>query len=195
MKRFICMVGVLVLANLSPSAKAANPASQPSVQQQIAQAVLPLPEDLRAGATVVTYDPETGARTVLRQGTNSLECEPEHPASGFIRCYNNLTVPRRELVAKLHAQKKSDKEIEDIVAAEIKAGRLKVPPFGTMYYRLATKEGVIKCLWVMTVPYATSESIGVSTTSQRDAALKGHGLPWLMRAGTAQAHIMMPINQ
>lgn len=188
MKRFISLVGVLVLTNLFPVAKAAN-------QSQIAEAVLPLPEDLRAGATVVAYDPETGARKVLRQGSNSLECEPQNPADGFIRCYNNLTAPRRELEAKLRAQKKSDKEIQEAVAAGIKAGTLKVPAFGTMSYRLATKDGVIKCLWVMSVPYATPESIGVSTTSQRDAALKGHPLPWLMLAGTADAHVMIPINE
>ena len=36
-----------------------------SPESIIAAAVLPLPEDLRAGATVVTYDPATGARKVL----------------------------------------------------------------------------------------------------------------------------------
>jgi hypothetical protein len=30
--------------------------------------------------------------------------------------------------------------------------------------------------------------------SQRDAALKGHGLPWMMLEGTSGAHIMIPIN-
>ena len=47
----------------------------------------------------------------------------------------------------------------------------------------------------MSVPFATPESIGVSTVSQRDAALKGQGLPWLMLAGTAGAHIMIPITR
>jgi hypothetical protein len=185
------MVGALVLSTLIPVARAATQ----SVEDQIKEAVLPLPEDLRAGATVVTYDPETGARKVLRQGTNTLECEPQNPGDGFIRCYSNLMAPRHELEAKLRAQKKSDKEIQDGVADAIKAGTLKVPPFGTMSYRLATKEGVIKRLWVMSVPYATPESIGVSTTSQRDAALKGQGLPWLMLAGTANAHVMIPIGE
>ena len=88
--------------------------------------MLPLPEDLRAGATVVTYDPETGARKVLRQGTNTLECEPRNPGDGFIRCYSNLMAPRHELEAKLRAQKKSDKEIQEGVDDAIKAGTLKV---------------------------------------------------------------------
>lgn len=191
MKCFIGMAGVLMLSTLIPVARAATQ----SVEDQIAEAVLPLPEDLRAGATIVAYDPETGARKVLRQGTNTLECQPRNPGDGFIRCYSNLMSPRHELEAKLRAQKKSDKEIQEGVAEAIKAGTLKVPPFGTMSYRLATKEGVIKRLWVMSVPFATPESIGVSTTSQRDAALKGQGLPWLMLAGTANAHVMIPIGE
>ena len=191
MKRFIGLVAVLALAGLSPFATAANQ----TTEEQIAEAVQPLPEGLRAGATVVVYDAESGARKVLRQGTNTLECEPRNAETGFIRCYNNLTVPRKELEAKLRAQKKTAKEIQETVAAEIKAGTLKVAPYGTMAYRLATKEGVIKRLWVMSVPMATPESIGVSTTSQRDAALKGHPIPWLMLAGTPGAHVMIPIAE
>ena len=191
MKHVIGLAGASLLLNLFAVATA----TAESVDDQIAQAVLPLPEDLQAGATVVTYDPATGARKVLRRGTNSIECEPTNLADGFTRCYSNLTVPRRELEAKLRAEKKSDKEIQDAVEAAIKAGTIKAPPFGTMSYRLSSKDGVIKRLWVMSVPYATPESIGVSTVSQRDSALKGQGLPWLMLAGTAGAHVMIPINQ
>ena len=64
-----------------------------------------------------------------------------------------------------------------------------------MSYRLSKKDTVIKRLWVMSVPFATPESIGVSNKSQRDGALKGHGLPWLMLEGTAGAHVMIPINE
>jgi len=191
MKQYVGLVAALVCSAIFPVAKAATQ----SVDDQIAEAVRPLPEDLRAGATVVTYDAETGARHVLRPGTNTLECEPRNPDDGFIRCYSNTRTPRREMEAKLKAQKKSDKEIHEAVEAAIKAGTLKVPPFGTMSYRLATKDGPIKRLWVMSVPYATPDQIGVSTTSQRDAALKGHGLPWMMLAGTADAHVMIPINE
>ncbi len=191
MKRTIGLVAALACASLCPVAMAATA----SVEDQIAEAVLPLPADLRAGATVVSYDPETGARNVLRQGTNSLECEPKNPDDGFIRCYNKVMAPRHEMEAKLHAQKKSPKETQEAIAEAIKVGTLKVPPFGTMSYRLTTKEGVIKRLWVMSVPYATPEQLGVSTASQRDAALKGHGLPWMMLPGTAGAHIMIPINE
>ena len=196
MKRFLIqkmtgLAGAAVLVNLFLAA----PVLAATAEEQIAQAVLPLPEDLRAGATVVSYDPTTGDRVVLRQGTNPVECEPMNPTDGFIRCYNKVMIPRHQFEAKLHAAKKTDKEVEEAVAAAIKAGTLKTPPYGTMSYRLAFKDGVIKKLWVMSVPFATSETIGVSTVSQRDAALKGQGLPWLMLAGTAGAHVMIPVAQ
>ena len=80
------------------------------------------------------------------------------------------------------------------MAAAIKDGTLKPPTPGAMSYRLTNKDGVIKRLWIISVPYATPESIGVSTASQRDAVLKGHGLPWMMLPGTAGAHVMIPLS-
>lgn len=190
------VIGVAVaLTLLAPFAVRSGRAQAPESRESIiAAAVLPLPEDLRAGATVVTYDPATGARKVLRQGTNALECQPKNPDDGFTRCYNKALGPRRDLEAKLHAEKKSDKEIQDAVQAATKAGTIAAPTFGMMSYRLSSDDGRIKRLWVMSVPNATPESIGVSTVSQRDAALKGDGLPWLMLPGTPGAHVMIPIN-
>ena len=160
----------------------------------ITQATLPLPEDLRAGATVYEYDKATGARKVLRAGTNFVECLPRGD-DGFTWCYNKVTAPRRDLQAKLRAEKKTDKEIQEAVAAATAAGTIKPTPFGTMSYRLYGKKDRIQLLWVMSVPNATAESIGVSEGSQRDEALKGQGVPWLMLPGTSGAHIMIPINK
>jgi hypothetical protein len=160
---------------------------------RVVEALKPLPEDLKAGATVVVYDKSTGARQVLRQGTNDVECQPKAD-DGFVRCYNKILAPRRDLEARLRAEKKSDKEVSDGVAAALKAGTIKSAPFGTMSYRYSDDPKRIKLLWVMSVPNATPASIGVSTASQRDAALDGHGMPWLMLPGTPGAHIMIPIN-
>ena len=168
-------------------------AQTPAVSAQIAEAVQILPQDLRAGATVVTYDKATGARKVLREGTNFLECQPRMD-DGFTRCYNKALAPRRDMEARLKAEKKSDKEIQEAVAAAIKAGTLKAPPTGMMAYRGYDKRDRIQNLWVMSLPNATPDSAGVSTTSQRDAALEGKGLPWMMLPGTPGAHIMIPIN-
>ena len=164
-----------------------------TVEQQIAEAVHILPKDLQAGATVVTYDPATGARKVLRQGTNFMECQPKM-ADGFERCYNKAFAPRRDFEAKLRAQKKSDEDIQKAVQAALKDGTLPAPPKAMMSYRGFDKEDRIQNLWVMQMPGATSETVGVSTVSQRDNALKGEGLPWMMLPGTPGAHIMIPIN-
>jgi hypothetical protein len=160
---------------------------------QITQAVQVLPPDLRAGATVVTYDKATGARQVLRQGTNFIECQPQMD-DGFTRCYNKALAPRRDLEAKLRAQKKSDKEVADAVQAALKDGTLKAPGNGMMSYRGYAKRDRIQNLWVMSLPNATPETAGVSTGSQRENALEGQGLPWMMLPGQPGAHIMIPIN-
>ena len=191
MTRFTgCVVALVLLAIPTTVRRAAAQAPDPRIHE----AIQPLPEELRAGATVVAYDPATGERKVLRQGTNALECQPK-AADGFTRCYNKALGPRRDLEAKLRAQKKSDKEVEEAVAAALKAGTIQAPKFGMMSYRLSSDDGRIKRLWVMSVPFATEESIGVSAKSQREEALIGQGLPWLMLAGTAGAHVMIPINK
>jgi len=188
MKRIISLAGALALANLFIG----STASAQSADARIAEALKPLPEDLKAGATVYMYD-ANGDRKVLRQGTNGVECSPKEE-DGFTRCSSTVTRDRRDLQAKLKAQKKSPKEIQEAVAAATKAGTLKPVPFGTMSYRFSDDDKRIKILWVMSVPGATTETLGVSTVSQRDAALKGHGFPWLMLPGTPGAHVMIPIN-
>jgi hypothetical protein len=79
-------------------------------------------------------------------------------------------------------------------AQAVKAGTIPATPFGTMSYRLYGKKDRIQLLWVLSVPGATPESIGVSEGSQRAAAIAGDGRPWLMLYGTPGAHIVIPIN-
>ncbi len=169
------------------------PAGAQTAEAQIAEAVSILPEDLRDGATVVVYDPATGARKVLRQGTNFLECQPKM-ADGFERCYNKSLAPRRDMEAKLRAEKKTDEQVNAAIAAAVKAGTLPPAPKGMMSYRGYDKSDRIQKLWVWSTPNSTPESVGVSTASQRDAAIKGQGLPWMMQPGTPGSHIMIPIN-
>jgi hypothetical protein len=121
--------GAHVMIPINPAVK--NSTVSDVAADPIAQAVLPLPEDLRAGATVFTYDTATGARKVLREGTNFVECQPKNPDDGFTWCYNKVTAPRRDLQARLRAEKKSDKEIQEAVAEATKAGTIKPTPFGT----------------------------------------------------------------
>jgi len=184
--------GAHIMIPINPPAKQSTITDQAA--DEVAQAILPLPEDLRPGATVYKYDPKSGERIVLRKGTNFAECMPRG-ADGFTWCYNSVSGPRRDFSAKLRAQGKSDKEIQEAVTAATQAGTLNPTPFGTMSYRLYGKKDRIQLLWVLSVPGATPESIGVSDDSQRDESISGDGRPWLMLAGTPGAHIMIPINK
>lgn len=177
----------LILGAVTGSAQA------PAVDAQIAEAVQILPGDLKAGATVVTYDAATGARKVLRQGSNFLECQPRM-ADGFTRCYHKMFGPRRDMEAKLRAEQKTPEQISAAIAAAVKSGQLPPPPPAMMSYRGYDKRDRIQNLWVISLPNRTPDSVGVSTASQRDAALEGHGLPWMMEPGTPAAHVMIPIN-
>jgi len=189
MKAFMGVAALVAL--MSPMA--ASQASAQSTDAIVKEATMPLPEDLKAGATVVSYDEKTGDRKVIRAGTNYIECQPK-AKDGFVRCYNKVLAPRRDMEAKLRAQGKADEDVTKEIQAAMKDGRLKPPPFGTVSYRYSDDPGRIKLLWVISVPNATPEQLGISTESQRDAALKGNGKPWMMLPGTPGAHIMIPIN-
>jgi hypothetical protein len=184
--------GAHIMIPINPPVKSSTISDE--APDEVTQATLPLPDDLRAGATVYKYDPKTGERIVLRKGTNMIECTPRG-ADGFTWCYNQVSAPRRDLSAKLRAQGKSDKEVQEAIDASTKAGTLKPTPFGTMSYRLYGKKDRIQLLWVLSVPGATAESIGVSDDSRRDESIAGDGRPWLMLAGQPGAHIMIPINK
>jgi len=123
-----------------------------------------------------------------------VECMPKNPEDGFTRCYNKITADRRDFQAKLKAKKMSRQEITAAMEQATKEGRIKSAPYGLINYRYSDDDKRIKLLWIMSVPNATPETVGVSTVSQRAAALKGKGLPWMMLPGTPGAHIMIPIN-
>ena len=101
--------GAHIMIPINPTAKTSTITDEAA--DEITQATLPLPEDLRAGAAVYKYDPKTGERIVLRKGTNSLECTPRGD-DGFTWCYNKVSAPRRDFSAKLRAQGKAEKEIQ-----------------------------------------------------------------------------------
>lgn len=164
-----------------------------SNEELIAQAIRPLPEDLRAGATVYRYDPATGERIVLRQGNNHVECRPKDE-EGFTRCTPTANASRSDLSSKLRAQGLSDDEVNAALADAEAKGQINPRIFGSLSYRLFDTPDRIQLLWIVSVPNATAEQLGMPTGSQRDNSLQGKGTPWMMNAGTPGAHLMIPIN-
>lgn len=165
-----------------------------AIMDPIEQATLPLSEEFRARATVVQYDEETGARQVLRQGANMMECQPRSATTGFTRCYHQIAGGEQDLRARLQADGMSDDAIQAAVTEAIARGDIGAAPFGSMMYRLYEQDDRLKLLWVIRLPEATSYQTGLPTGSQRDNSLAGKGRPWMMREGTPAAHLMIPIN-
>lgn len=167
-------------------------ASAQSAEEMIEQAVTPLPADLKEDATVFTYD-DDGVRQVLRQGSNNVECQPQDE-NGFTMCFPVMTSARRDLSAALSAQGMEGAALQAELRSAESSGRIQPNPFGSMFYRHYAKDDRIQLLWVVLLPDAVSDDLGMSTLSQRDSSLAGQGLPWMMREGTGGAHLMIPIN-
>jgi hypothetical protein len=107
-----------------------------SLEEKIAAAVLPLPEELRSDATVYEYDAETAERVVLRQGRNHVECQAKDPDSGFTLCFGVADAARRDLAEKLRAEGLSGDELDAELAQAEAQGRVEPAPFGSLQYRL-----------------------------------------------------------
>lgn len=160
-------------------------ADEAATQQRIDEAVLALPEHLRAGASVAYFD--DGERVVLREGDNGLICQPDDPDTpGFAAwCYpkSHDAYARRwyELAAAGH-----DRETVDaMIASEIESRVLEWPKVAVNYNLRGGSLDTAVPLTVVYVPFATGAEIGVTETRQFNR-------PWLMLAGTAFAHIMIP---
>lgn len=167
----------------------------PPAEEQITATVQAAPEEMRAGAAVLGYNAEDKL-VELRKGTNELVCladDPKDAARFSAACYHKDLEPfmarGRELTAQGITGGNRNAEYR---WKEVKEGKLKMPKEPRMLYVLSGKgydaasgkviDGQVR--WVIYVPFATAESIGLSTKSKR-------GEPWLMDAGTAGAHIMI----
>lgn len=162
----------------------AGPAFAQDKEAQIAQAVSPLPEMLRAGASVISYDSK-GMPMVLRQGTNNIICNPNQSADGFaVNCYEKVMKTQNDMQAKLRAEGKDQKAIQAAMQEARAAGKLPAVPLGTASYsRIGKSDAESRVTWRIALPGATTESTGLP--DKKGAA----GDPWLQLGGTPNAHI------
>jgi len=160
-------------------------ATETTDEQMVQQAVLALPAHLRDGAAVVRF--ENGKRIVLREGDNGLICQPDDPNTPGIAiwCYPKFHDAYARRWYQLAAEGRDRAEVDEIVAAEIASGKLEWPQAAVNYNLRGGSLDNALSLTVVYLPYATGESIGI--TEERD-----FHRPWLMLAGTAFAHIMIP---
>lgn len=164
----------------------------PPKDEQIAAAVLPLPPDYRAGARVLGYGSD-GKLTTLRDGKvmTCLARDPKAPRF-HVACYHESMEPFMARGRELRAQGVTNAaEIDSTRFREVKSGKIAMPKYPAALYSLTdgafdAKSGTApgaKHLYVVYVPYATSESTGLS-------AKPNGNQPWIMFPGTPKAHIM-----
>ncbi len=183
------LVAALVLG--IPSLGAAQ-GTIPPKDEQIAAAVLPLPPEYRAGARVLGYGSD-GKLTTLRDGKvmTCLARDPKAPRF-HVACYHESMEPFMARGRELRAQGVTNAaEIDSTRFREVKSGKIAMPKYPAALYSLTDgafdpKTGTApgaKHLYVVYVPYATSESTGLS-------AKPNGNQPWIMFPGTPKAHIM-----
>ena len=167
----------------------------PPAAEQIAAAVLPLPTDLRADATVLGYK-TAGKLEVLRQGKNGMRCLALYVTrpNFHVACYHDSLEPfmarGREIRDKGITNQTT---VDSIRFAEIASGKLKMPAHAALYSLTGDKKGWDPAtgkvtgatpLGVVYMPFATAENVGLSANPKTVG-------PWIMFPGTAKAHVMI----
>ena len=187
---------VVMMTLLGTLGVAAVSAEVPPVEIQVAGAVAAAPEDRREGAAVLGYD-QAGALVSLREGSNELVCIADNPADDKFRvaCYHQSLESYMQRGRELRAEGLGGAENLAQRHQEADDGKLKMPQVAASLYNLGGDGDIFDSatgevsggnyVWSVYIPYLNEEASGLPTTPQAP------GAPWIMRAGTASAHIMV----
>ena len=122
-------------------------------------------------------------------------CLASNPASPrfHVACYHKSLEPFMARGRELRAHGVTGDKVDSVRFREARAGRLKLPRSPAMLYSLTGEKTAYdtatntiakaRSLFVVYMPYATSESTGLT-------AKPVVGAPWVMFPGTPKAHIM-----
>ncbi|MEM7352489.1 MAG: hypothetical protein AAF657_16940 [Acidobacteriota bacterium] len=167
----------------------------PAAKDQIAGAVSPAPEGLQEGATVLGYAADTKGLVPLRQGDGDLICLADDPSDERFHaaCYFKALEPFMARGRALRAEGKKRDEVLATRAAEIKSGKIEMPPHSALYSLTGPVDSFDPTTGQVTganrttvvyLPYATAETTGLSPKP-------AVGAPWIMSPGEPWAHIML----
>lgn len=198
MRRFGSTVGMLLLAATTLPAETLpmEETAPPPAEVQIAAATAAAPEDRRDGARVLGYD-ATGELVELRAGTNDLVCLADEPGDErfHVACYHVSLEPYMRRGRELRSEGMTGPENIEQRHREAEAGELEMPGAPASVYNLGgpleifdPSTGAVSggtYLWAIYIPWADEATTGLPTTPQKA------GAPWIMRPGTASAHIMV----
>ena len=162
---------------------------------EIAAAVLPLPDSMRAGARVLIY--RGGDLVEARTGSNEMICLGDDPAHKGLQvsCYHKSLEPFMARGRELRAAGMTKREAVDSARlADVRSGRIVMPSSAMLSSVFAESDSFDaaagppakpRALDVIYLPFATQESSGISEQPAADR-------PWLMFAGKPWAHVMLP---
>ncbi len=185
---------VIIAVSLTLCSGALGAQALPPAAEQIAAAVLALPQSLRDGAGVMGYR-TAGKLEVLRSAQNGMQCLANDPAGqGFhVACYATSMEPFMARGRALRASGTKGTQVDTVRFAEVRSGTLKMPTAPASLYSLSGPKGDFdpvtgtaarsKALYVLYMPGATTATTGL-------ASAPGKG-PWLMYPGTPKAHMML----
>lgn len=169
----------------------------PPVSEQLVAAVLPLPASLRDGAGVLGYR-VAGKLEQLKAPKNGMICLADDPAieAFHVACYAETLEPFMARGRALRASGVTGPQVDTVRFDEARKGTLKMPTAPAALYSLSGPKGDFdaatgktrssRALFVMYMPFATSESTGLPA--------QPHAGPWIMFPGTPKAHLMLTIG-
>jgi hypothetical protein len=170
----------------------------PPPQKKIAAALLPLPLNLREGAGVRGYDRDLKLIT-LRASRNGIICTGLRPDDEEfdVRCYHESLLPVVDRMRELDRQGLERNKIYDIVEAEIRSGKLKLPEAPTAGYRMLgprtaydadanTAGPAIEGWQSIHFPYRTAAAMALP-----EEGTVPRTVPYVMATGTFWSHVMI----
>lgn len=190
----LAWLGVVAL----PAALRAQAPASPTIPvpaQQIAAAVLALPQEFRTDARVLGYQAGRRELVVLREGKGPFTCLASEPAAQrfHVACYHQSLEPFMARGRALRASGVTSDRVDSVRFAEVRARKLTMPTHAATLYSLSGAPDAYdaatntvrnaRALYVIYMPGATAASTGLSTRP-------AEGTPWLMFPGTPKAHIM-----
>lgn len=191
--RLVVTWGRLAVTACSLLALFTAPVVAQSRADQIALAVLPLPEAHRLDAKVLGY--RDGALVTLRSAEGQFVCLADRLGDErfHVACYHRSLEPYMARGRELRAQGMSVQESIERRWEEIEDGRLEMPRHPAYLHQFfgddpssvspAHTEG-LRRLTVIYVAYATAETTGLPSGP-------AGGAPWLMFPGKPTAHVMI----
>jgi hypothetical protein len=192
----LCLVSAPLMAQTSAGGAAKAPAAAPlTAAQQIAGAVLPLPQQFRKEARVLGYVPGVAGLTPVKDGKGPFTCLATDPARPEFHtaCYHESLEPFMARGRALRASGVKGDLVDSTRFAEVRAGKLAMPAQAATLYSLFGPPGSFDAatgkapkarpLVVVYMPGATAASTGLSAQPSENG-------PWIMFPGTPKAHIM-----